>query len=134
MVKEFKEFLMRGSVIDLAVGVVMGSAFTAIVNKIVEGLITPLISLIFVVFMDTNNADDAFQGLVLKFNGVTFDFGAVISAIVTFVITAFVLFMIVKFVNKMKDVAIKDEELEEEKESVEDYLEQIRDLLSKQKR
>lgn len=137
MVKEFKEFLMRGSVIDLAVGVVMGSAFTAIVNKIVEGLITPLISLVFVVFMDTKNADDAFQGLVLKFNGVTFDFGAVISAIVTFVITAFVLFMIVKFVNKMKDVAIKNEEIEEEieeKESVEDYLEQIRDLLSKQKR
>ena len=134
MVKEFKEFLMRGSVIDLAVGVVMGIAFTAIVNNIVEGLITPLISLIFVVFMDTKNADEAFQGLVLKFNGVTFDFGAVISAIVTFVITAFVLFMIVKFVNKMKDVTTVKEEPEEEKESVEDYLEQIRDLLSKQKR
>lgn len=131
MIKEFKEFLMRGSVIDLAVGVVMGSAFTAIVNKIVEGLITPLISLIFVVFMDTKNADDAFQGLVLKFNGVTFDFGAVISAIVTFVITAFVLFMIVKFVNKMKDVVVTNEELDIETESIEDYLEQIRDLLSK---
>lgn len=115
MVKEFKEFLMRGSVIDLAVGVVMGSAFTAIVNKIVEGLITPLISLIFVVFMDTRNADDAFEGLVIKFNGVIFDFGAVISAIVTFVITAFVLFMIVKFVNKMKDITTVKEEPEEKK-------------------
>ena len=103
---------MRGSVIDLAVGVVMGSAFTAIVNKIGEGLITPLISLIFVVFMDTRNADDAFEGLVIKFNGVIFDFGA---AIVTFVITAFVLFMIVKFVNKMKDITTVKEEPEEKK-------------------
>ena len=48
MIKEFKEFIMRGSVLDLAVGVVIGSAFTAIVTQVVEGLITPLISLIFV--------------------------------------------------------------------------------------
>lgn len=133
MIKEFKEFLMRGSVLDLAIGVVMGSAFTAIVNKVVEGLITPLISLVFVTFMDTKSADDAFEGLVVPINGVKFDFGAVISAIVTFIITAFVLFMIVKLVNKLKEVSIsqKVEEEEEAKESIEDYLEQIRDLLSK---
>ncbi|HCQ8747200.1 TPA: large conductance mechanosensitive channel protein MscL [Enterococcus faecalis] len=133
MIKEFKEFLMRGSVLDLAIGVVMGSAFTAIVNKVVEGLITPLISLVFVTFMDTKSADDAFEGLVVPIKGVKFDFGAVISAIVTFLITAFVLFMIVKLVNKLKEVSIsqKVEEEEEAKESIEDYLEQIRDLLSK---
>ena len=133
MIKEFKEFLMRGSVLDLAIGVVMGSAFTAIVNKVVAGLITPLISLVFVTFMDTKSADDAFEGLVVPINGVKFDFGAVISAIVTFLITAFVLFMIVKLVNKLKEVSIsqKVEEEEEAKESIEDYLEQIRDLLSK---
>ncbi|EGO7756790.1 large conductance mechanosensitive channel protein MscL [Enterococcus faecalis] len=133
MIKEFKEFLMRGSVLDLAIGVVMGSAFTAIVNKVVEGLITPLISLVFVTFMDTKSADDAFGGLVVPINGVKFDFGAVISAIVTFIITAFVLFMIVKLVNRLKEVSTsqKVEEEEEAKESVEDYLEQIRDLLSK---
>lgn len=133
MIKEFKEFLMRGNVLDLAIGVVMGSAFTAIVNKIVEGLITPLISLIFVAFMDTKSAEGAFGGLVVPINGVKFDFGAVISAIVTFVITAFVLFIIVKFVNRLKEVSTsqKVEEEEQTKESVEDYLEQIRDLLSK---
>lgn len=133
MVKEFKEFLMRGNVLDLAIGVVMGSAFTAIVNKIVEGLITPLISLIFVAFMDTKSAEGAFGGLVVPINGVKFDFGAVISAIVTFVITAFVLFIIVKFVNRLTEVSTsqKVEEEEQTKESVEDYLEQIRDLLSK---
>ena len=133
MIKEFKEFLMRGSVLDLAIGVVMGSAFTAIVNKVVEGLITPLISLVFVTFMDTKSADDAFEGLVVPINGVKFDFGAVISAIVTFIITAFVLFMIVKLVNRLKEVSTsqKVEEEEEAKESIEDYLEQIRDLLSK---
>lgn len=133
MIKEFKEFLMRGNVLDLAIGVVMGSAFTAIVNKIVEGLITPLVSLIFVAFMDTKSAEGAFGGLVVLINGVKFDFGAVISAIVTFIITAFVLFMIVKFVNRLKEVSTsqKVEEEEQTKESVEDYLEQIRDLLSK---
>lgn len=123
---------MRGSVLYLAVGVVMGSAFTAIVTKIVEGLITPLISLVFVFFLDTKNADDAFEEMVFHLNGVKFDFGAIISAVVTFVITAFVLFMIIKFVSKMKDISTTTEEVEEEpEETIEDYLEQIRNLLSK---
>lgn len=50
MLKEFKAFIMRGSVLDLSVGVVIGSAFTAIVTKVVDGLITPLVSLVFVLF------------------------------------------------------------------------------------
>ncbi len=50
MIKEFKEFILRGNVIDLAVGVVIGSAFTAIVTSLVEGLLTPLVSLVFSFF------------------------------------------------------------------------------------
>ncbi len=96
MIKEFKEFIMRGSVLDLAVGVVIGSAFTAIVTQVVEGLITPLISLIFVLTTGKKSADDALGALVYKVEGVEFNIGSVISALITFLITAFVLFLIVK--------------------------------------
>lgn len=103
MIKEFKEFIMRGSVLDLAVGVVIGSAFTAIVTQVVEGLITPLISLIFVLTTGKKSADDALGALVYKVEGVEFNIGSVISALITFLITAFVLFLIVKAANKMKN-------------------------------
>lgn len=132
MIKEFKDFIMRGSVLDLAVGVVIGSAFTAIVSKVVEGLITPLISLIFVLTINKQSADDALGSLVVSFKGVEFRFGDVISAIVTFLITAFVLFLIVKAANKFKN---KNQEEETEKPAAptsEEYLEQIRDLLAAQ--
>ena len=105
MIKEFKEFIMRGSVLDLAVGVVIGSAFTAIVTQVVEGLITPLISLIFVLTTGKKSADDALGALVYKVEGVEFNIGSVISALITFLITAFVLFLIVKAANKMKTAA-----------------------------
>lgn len=79
MIKEFKEFIMRGSVLDLAVGVVIGSAFTAIVTQVVEGLITPLISLIFVLTTGKKSADDALGALVYKVEGVEFNIGSVIK-------------------------------------------------------
>ena len=84
MIKEFKEFIMRGSVLDLAVGVVIGSAFTAIVTQVVEGLITPLISLIFVLTTGKKSADDALGALVYKVEGVEFNIGSVISALIIF--------------------------------------------------
>ncbi|EGO8327453.1 TPA: large conductance mechanosensitive channel protein MscL [Enterococcus faecalis] len=136
MIKEFKEFIMRGSVLDLAVGVVIGSAFTAIVTQVVEGLITPLISLIFVLTTGKKSADDALGALVYKVEGVEFNIGSVISALITFLITAFVLFLIVKAANKMKNRGKKEEAAEEEEEEVvptsEDYLKEIRDLLAAQ--
>ncbi|MCD5260552.1 large conductance mechanosensitive channel protein MscL [Enterococcus faecalis] len=134
MIKEFKEFIMRGSVLDLAVGVVIGSAFTAIVTQVVEGLITPLISLIFVLTTGKKSADDALGALVYKVEGVEFNIGSVISALITFLITAFVLFLIVKAANKMKNRGKKEEEAEEEEvvPTSEDYLKEIRDLLAAQ--
>ena len=128
MIKEFKEFIMRGSVLDLAVGVVIGSAFTAIVTQVVEGLITPLISLIFVLTTGKKSADDALGALVYKVEGVEFNIGSVISALITFLITAFVLFLIVKAANKMKNRGKK----EEAAPTSEDYLKEIRDLLAAQ--
>ena len=134
LIKEFKEFIMRGSVLDLAVGVIIGSAFTAIVNKVVEGLITPLIGLVISLFTDGENLNDAMSVLdwpVRK--GVTFKFGDVISAIITFLITAFVLFLIVKAANKAKTFGRK--EVEEEPAEIvttESLLTEIRDLLEAQ--
>lgn len=134
MIKEFKEFIMRGSVLDLAVGVVIGGAFTAIVTQVVTGLITPLISLIFVLTTGKTSADEALGALVFKVEGVPFDFGSVVSALITFLITAFVLFLIIKGVNKWKKMH-QEEEVEKEEEAiatVEDYLEEIRNLLAAQ--
>lgn len=131
MIKEFKEFIMRGNVLDLAVGVVIGSAFTAIVTQIVNGLITPLVSLVFVLTTGKKSADDALGALVFHVKGVAFNIGDVISALITFLITAFVLFLIVKAVNKMK----KKPQAEEEAvtgPTTDDLLVQIRDLLAAQ--
>lgn len=129
MIKELKEFILRGNVIDLAVGVVIGSAFTAIVTSLVEGLLTPLVSLVFSFF----GSEDAFSGLVWEpKKNVVFNFGQVITAIITFLITAFVLFLIVKAVNKLRNLHQKPVEEEEPEVTAEDYLQEIRDLLKVQ--
>ncbi|MGM9593429.1 MAG: large conductance mechanosensitive channel protein MscL [Candidatus Onthomonas sp.] len=88
-VDEFKTFIMRGNVLDMAVGVVVGSAFTAIVTSIVENLLTPIIGLL---LPSSTFAEWAPGG---------FGIGAVINAIITFLITAFVVFWIVKVVNRI---------------------------------
>lgn len=138
MLKEFKEFISRGSVLDLAVGVIIGGAFTGIVTKLTENVITPLITLIIsLIFPGTKNVEDATKGLNFVVNGVKFDYGAVISAIITFLITAFVLFLIIKTVNKANSIIPKKEEVEEveeveEPETSEAILQDIRDLLIEQ--
>lgn len=123
---------MRGSVLDLAVGVIIGSAFTAIVNQVVEGLITPLIGLVISQFTDGQELDEAMNVLDVKIDGITFKFGDVISAIITFLITAFVLFLIVKAANKAKSFGRKEAEEEAEIVTTESLLTEIRDLLEAQ--
>lgn len=132
MLKEFKAFIMRGSVLDLSVGVVIGSAFTAIVTKVVDGLITPLISLVFVLFTKKQSADAAFRSLVFTVKGVTFNIGDVISAIITFLITAFVLFLIVKTANRFQSQQAKKAATTPKPPTTDDYLKEIRDLLANQ--
>ncbi|MCD7919955.1 MAG: large conductance mechanosensitive channel protein MscL [Clostridiales bacterium] len=119
-VDEFKAFIMRGNVLDMAVGVVVGSAFTAIVTSIVENLLTPIIALIM------GQAD---------FSAITvgpFGIGAVINAIITFLITAFVVFWIVKVVNKMSKKPEEEEEPAPAGPTQEELLTEIRDLLKAQ--
>lgn len=112
--QEFKAFINRGSVLDLAVGMIIGSAFTAIVNSLVKGILQPLINMIplgqngkslQVVLRDP--VIDATTGAVVK-EAVILDFGAVISAIVTFLLTALVLFLIVKAINKAREIGDKE--------------------------
>ncbi|MFY1067340.1 large conductance mechanosensitive channel protein MscL [Enterococcus sp. AD013-P3] len=135
MIKEFKEFIMRGSVLDLAVGVVIGSAFTAIVTKVVDGLITPLIGVVVSLFTKGKKLDEALGVLDWKTgSGVTFKFGDVISAIITFLITAFVLFLVVKAANHAKNLTARKEDEPEEvpADTTESLLKDIRDLLETQ--
>lgn len=112
MLKEFKAFILRGNVLDLAVGVIIGGAFTAIVKSLVDNLINPLIG-IFV-------QDGALAQLSFKLGNATFAYGKFLNDVLNFLITAFVIFVIIKTVNKLF-AANKTEEVE--------TLKEIRDLL-----
>lgn len=98
MIKEFKEFITRGNVIDLAVGVVMGGAFTAIVNALVQGVFMPVIALI------TGGMDFSAWKFALAGgeNPATLDLGTLISAVINFVLIGLVLFLLIKSVNKFR--------------------------------
>ena len=93
MLKEFKEFAMKGNVVDLAIGVVIGGAFSAIVTSVVEDLITPIIGAIF--------GQPDFSGIKLG----PIALGNFINAVVNFLIVALCLFAVVKAINKMKKPA-----------------------------
>lgn len=130
MLKEFKAFIMRGNVVELAVGVVIGSAFTSIVTNIVKGLITPLVAWIVSLFTRGKSLNEAMS--VLDWSpaaGVTFAFGDVVSAAITFLITGVVLFLIVKALNKFQKPAAEETP---EPSATEEYLADIRDLLVEQ--
>lgn len=90
--EEFKAFAMRGNVLDMAVGVVIGSAFTAIVNSLVDDIINPFIGLFF-------NAD--FSDVVIALGGSSIKIGSFINAIINFLIVAFVLFVVIKTINAL---------------------------------
>ncbi|MDN2454134.1 large-conductance mechanosensitive channel protein MscL [Lactobacillus sp. UCMA15818] len=124
MIKEFKEFISRGNVIDLAVGVIIGGAFTSIVKSLVDYLINPFIGL-FIGGID-------FSELVFKINGATFKIGSFINAIINFLIIAFVVFLLVKFVNKF--LIRKKEEVVPVAAPEVKLLEEIRDLLKTQEK
>ena len=97
MVKEFKEFLLRGNLLDLAVAVVIGVAFTGVVNAFVSNLITPLIKAIF-------GGKNQFGSLHVTIHGSVITYGAVLNALLNFVIVAAVIFfLVIKPVNALMD-------------------------------
>ena len=103
LIKEFKKFISRGNAMELAVGMIIGAAFTAIINAIVTGILKPLINLIPI---GDTGLQTVLRSAVVDENGevltqaLILDWGAVISAIITFLLTAVVLFMIIKAFNK----------------------------------
>lgn len=135
MFNGFKKFIARGSVIDMAVGVVMGGAVTAVVNSIVKNIINPLIAIIF-------GKPDLDGVLTITINGATISFGAVIGSVLNFLIIATaVYFFIVLPINKLREMSVNFLNLEKEKtyeekrkereEKMIKLLEDIRDSVSK---
>ena len=112
---EFKDFIAKGNVIDLAVGVIIGGAFSGIVTSLVENIITPAISLLTgkVAFADLFVALDgnAYKTLdeAAAAGAATINYGLFIQGIIDFIITAFVIFLLVKVINKIRTAGKKDE-------------------------
>ena len=141
MLNEFKAFIARGNVVELAVGIIIGAAFTAIVNSMVVDLINPIIGLL------TGGVDFTNKYLVLsgevptgasleaarEAGAAIFAYGAFIMAVINFLIIAWVVFLIVKMVNRMQTSINKKEEAAAEAPAgptQEELLAQIRDLLA----
>ncbi len=110
---EFKKFITRGNVIDLAVGMIIGAAFTAIVNALVNNIFKPLINTIpmgdlnglitMLVAKDANGVVTADPALIDLSKSVYIDWGAFLMAIINFLLTAFILFLIIKAINAIRD-------------------------------
>ena len=94
MFKEFKEFAMKGNIMDLAIGVVIGGAFQAIVNSLVSDIIMPVVSLF------TGKID--FTNLKITVENTSINYGNFITAIVNFLIVAFTIFMVIRYLNRME--------------------------------
>lgn len=99
MFKEFKEFAIRGNVVDLAVGFIMGAAFKSIVDALTEGVLNPIIGLV--------TAGIDISDLAVDIGGISLQYGLFIDAIIKFIIIAFFMFLLVKSINRLKR---KDEE------------------------
>lgn len=144
MIKEFKEFIARGNVVDLAVGIIIGAAFTAIVNSLVADLINPIIGLL------TGGTDFSGHYIVLKGNvpdgaslaaardsgAAVFAYGSFLSAVINFLIIAWAVFLLVKGVNKLQNATARKKEAEAAAPAgptQEELLLQIRDELRAQR-
>ena len=99
-IEEFKAFALRGNVMDMAIGVIIGGAFQAIIKSFIENIINPLVGLIFQV---------DFSNVVISLGSVNLMIGAFISSVINFFLLAFVLFVMVKAINKLKKPEVKEE-------------------------
>ncbi|MFW3589839.1 large conductance mechanosensitive channel protein MscL [Vagococcus fluvialis] len=127
-INEFKEFAFRGNVLDLAVGVVIGAAFTTIVTSLVEDIIMPLVGML----TGGNDISD----LSIKIGTANLAYGSFLQAVVNFLIIALVVFMFIKIINTASAKFKREESIEIEEVEVpvaEQYLKDIRDLLAKEK-
>ena len=120
MMKEFKEFITRGSVLDLAIGIIIGGAIGKIVASLVNDILMPLVGLLL--------GGINFAELKATIGSASINYGLFIQSIVDFIIIALCIFLIIKFINKFKK---EKEQAPAEPAKVEVLLEEIRDLLKK---
>ena len=138
---EFKEFAMRGNVLDMAIGVVIGSAFSKITTSLVNDVFMPLIGLL-IGGIDLGQLNLTLKAAVMDGDTVvkepvTLGLGTFLSTIVDFILVAFVIFLVVKAINKLHALGKKDEEPEPEESetpTAEELLTEIRDLLKEQQK
>lgn len=141
MFKEFRTFIARGNVVDLAVGIIIGAAFTAIVNSLVGDLINPILGLLTggidftnqYVVLSGNVPDGASLEAARNSGAAVFAYGAFLMAVLNFLIIAWAVFLLVKAVNRLQTAAVKKEEAAAPAPagpSQEELLAQIRDLLA----
>lgn len=141
MFNEFRDFIARGNVMDMAVGIIMGAAFTAIVKSMVDDLLNPVIGLFTggldfgKLYLNLSGQDYETLAAAQEAGAATLNYGMFVNAVINFLIVAFVVFLLVKNVNKIKDMAEK-KEAEEEANSPKPpadiaLLTEIRDLLKK---
>lgn len=113
--KEFKEFISKGNVIDLAVGVIIGGAFSGIVTSLVENIVTPVISLVtgkvsFTdLFISLDGNEYATLAAAQAAGAATVNYGLFIQGVIDFIVTAFVIFLLVKGINKIRSIGKKEE-------------------------
>lgn len=108
MLKEFKEFALRGNVLDLAVGVIIGAAFQNLVTSLTNNIISPILGC----FSEVD-----FSGWKLTIGNLNLTYGAFITDVINFIIMAFIVFLIVKFMNKLANLGKKVEPVVETKPS-----------------
>ena len=127
MIKEFKEFISRGNVVDLAVGVIIGGAFSTIVSSLVDDILMPIIGMIL--------GGINFSNLSIQLGEARIMYGAFIQNVIDFLIVAFCVFLFVKFINELSKLGHrhKKEEQEEVVETELSLLKEIRDELKSKK-
>ena len=138
MLRDFKEFAMKGNLVDMAVGIVMGAAFGTVIKSLVSDMMMPMISSVFSVpdFANIYSVLESPEGVnaagmslaaFREAGGVAFAYGAFINALIAFILVAFALWLVVRAMNRMK----KAEEEAPAGPTQEDLLGEIRDLLAK---
>ena len=141
MIKEFRDFIAKGNVMDMAVGIIIGAAFTAIVTSLVADLINPIIGIITGgidfsnLFVNLGSGDYTSLKTARDAGAPVFAYGSFITAVINFLIIAFVVFLLVKMVNRVKDAATRKEEAAAAPAgpTQEELLAQIRDELRAQR-
>ena len=99
-IEEFKAFALRGNVMDMAIGVIIGGAFQAIIKSFIDNIVNPLVGVVFQV---------DFSSVVIRLGAVNLMIGALISSVINFILLALVLFIMVKGINKLKKPEVKEE-------------------------